>query len=614
MFGLLINPEPIHDESLIGYLYRFGGCNALWNGELVKQFKESTDERVYQWLRQDLRPVSWYDVAAGTRSPKVVNKKLWSLKVLKFCPACLADELYWRELWDITLYTACSVHGLDLLYRCPKCQEKINHRILIAKACDSCGYLIVDNNASRVFDDSRYWLSKELERRFRLRKNNKMSDVGSLTYEQFSFLAFRVGVRALSRKYRVNLSMLSMATRDVAPQIANEGGATLKDWPYAFRDLLTDFMKIRGSKISSRLGSAFGLIYNDIYVYLIDRCYDFIRSEFENYVVKNWEGPLALRNRRLSECTLLEHRWLPFKQAALITGLPVNLLRKLQVSGELDAREFSYACGKTVTVVDIEEARRLSLIVHEPLNLRETSRLLCLTRKRIEQLIKAKILKTVGGSPHVGEKWLIDYTSVVAIIPANFSPALCDNFITISKVAKHYLPTSGGLAELLTAIKSGEISVFCSSSEESLNVGKWLVSPDELKYLKITCHVSSQEKGMSVTNAAKMLGVKEEVAYALVRLGRLRSETVQCSRRPAKVVSIGAVQHFNQNYILAPEIALALRVSVVNVLDLLQERGFFPVIGPNISHVLCRQYVWRRSKQLKSHLAQEQSFAVKKLK
>lgn len=284
------------------------------------------------------------------------------------------------------------------------------------------------------------------------------------------------------------------------------------------------------------------------------------------------------------------------------------------MSGELDAREFSYACGKTVTVVDVEEARRLSLIVHEPLNLRETSRLLCLTRKRIEQLIKAKILKTVGGSPHVGEKWLIDYTSVVAIIPADFSPALCDNFITISKVAKHYLPTSGGLAELLTAIKSGEISVFCSSSEESLNVGKWLVSPDELKYLKITCHVFSQEKGMSVTNAAKMLGVKEEVAYALVRLGLLRSETVQCSRRPAKAVSIGAVQHFNQNYILAPEIALALRVSVVNVLDLLQERGFFPVIGPNISHVLCRQYVWRRSKQLKSHLAQEQSFAVKKLK
>lgn len=92
----------------------------------------------------------------------------------------------------------------------------------------------------------------------------------------------------------------------------------------------------------------------------------------------------------------------------------------------LESREFSYACSKTVTVVDIEEVRRLSLIIHEPLNLRETSRLLCLTRKRIEQLIKANILKTVGGTPHVGEKWLIDYSSVVAIIPAIFSSVLCN--------------------------------------------------------------------------------------------------------------------------------------------------------------------------------------------
>ena len=613
MFGLLINPDPMHDESLIGYLYRLGVCNALWNGEVVKAFKELTNEQVYKWLRLDLRPVSWYEIEEGVRMPKMIDRKIWSPTVLKFCPACLATELYWRELWDITLYTACSVHGIDLLYRCPKCHARINYSVLIAKACDSCGYLIVDSNKSDVFDESRHWLSAELEKRFRLRNIKKLSQIDSLTYEQFCFLACRVGVRALSRIHNVNFSMLEMAARNVAPQIANEAGAVLKDWPEAFHDLLTDFMKIRGSRISSRLGSAFGLIYNDIYIYLKDQCYDFVRVEFESYVVKNWQGPLAMRNRRLSECTLLDHRWLPYKQVALITGLPGNLLRKLQVSGELDSREFSYACGKTTTVVDIKEALRLSLTVHEPLSLRETSRLLCLSRKRIEQLIKDKVLSVVCGDPHVGSKWLIGYSSIVGLIPAKFLPAPCKDFIAISKVAKHYLPTSGGLAELMNAIKSGEVSVFCRTSEESLNIGKWLVSPNELERIRITCHVSSQGKGMSVTNAAKMLGVKAEVAYALVRLGRLRSETVQCSRRTAQVVSHGAVQHFNRNYILAPEIALALNVSVVNVLDLLRERGFLPIAGPNLSHVLCRQYVWRRCKQLKIYMAQEQSFARKKL-
>ena len=54
-------------------------------------------------------------------------------------------------------------------------------------------------------------------------------------------------------------------------------------------------MKIRGLKISFRLSYAFGLIYNNVCVYLIVRCYDFVRCEFESYVVKSWEGPLALR-------------------------------------------------------------------------------------------------------------------------------------------------------------------------------------------------------------------------------------------------------------------------------------------------------------------------------
>lgn len=113
---------------------------------------------------------------------------------------------------------------------------------------------------------------------------------------------------------------------------------------------------------------------------------------------------------------------------------------------------------------------------------------------------------------------------------------------------------------------------------------------------------------MSVAYAAKMLGVKEEVAYALVRLGRLRSETVQCSRRSAQVVSLGAIQRFKRNYIFAPEVALILGEPRVNALLRLREAGFFPVVGPNLINAKCRQYVWRRSKKLTAHLASAVNF------
>lgn len=604
MFGLLINPAPMHDESLVGYLHRLGNCNALWNGEVIKLFKELTDEQVYEWLNENVRPISWHEVVTEIRAPKFNNQKVWSLTKVKYCPNCLASGFYWRELWDLTLYTTCTAHKVELLYECPGCRAKSTQKILVTKTCDNCGYPALKAYApATAVDESQFWISTELEKRLRLGINNSSGGVDSLTYEQFHFLAVRIGVRALSRTCFMNMTVASVASKNVVPELAIAAGQILFGWPKAFHDLLSDLMRQRESNLTKKLGSVFGLIYNDVYLSLTDRCYDFIRSEFERYVVLYWEGPLAMRNRRLSECTLLAHRWLPYNKAARKVGLPENFLRRMRLSGELDAREFTYSCGKTVAVVDIEEVRKLSLVRHEPLNLRETSRLLCLSRKRIEQLIDAGILTFFGGCPSAGEKWLVDYDSIVALRPSDFLADPGEDFLTISQITKHYLPTSSGLVELVRAIQSGDIPAFCRADSETVNVGKWLVSLNELVLKKIVIRTSSQEKGMSVASAAKVLGVKEEVAYSLVRLGRLRSEIVQCSRRSAHVVNLEAIKHFKQNYILAPEVALMLGKPKVNALLKLRVEGFFPIAGPTLLNAKCRQYVWRRSKKLTAHLA-----------
>lgn len=603
MFGLLINPAPMHDESLVGYLHRLGECNGLWNGEVVKLFKELTDEQANEWLGEDIRPVSWKDIATEVRVPKFNIQSVWSLINVKYCLVCLADEFYWRELWDLTLYTTCTMHNVNLVYNCPGCQEKCNLKLLITKRCDKCERPVLEQfERDRQVDESRNWISAELEKRLRLRSDNNFGGVHSLTYEQFNFLAIRVGVRAISLKYFMSLIVVSKTSRNVIPELAVAAGDILMGWPQTFHCLLTELMKQRISNITWKLSSSFGPIYNDLYISLTDQCYDFIRSEFEKYISLHWEGPLAMRNRRLSERTLLAHRWLPYNQAARTVGLPENFLRRMRSSGDLDDREFTYSCGKTVAVVDVEEVRKLSLVRHEPLNLRETSRLLCLSRKRIEQLIDAGILTFFGGCPSAGEKWLVDHNSIAALRPLEFLKRSGDDFLTISQIAKHYLPTSGGLVELVRAIQTGEISVFCRAESETINIGKWLVSKSELVLNKILIDTSLQEKGMSVANAAKILGVKEEVAYAIVRLGWLRSVTVQCSRRSAFVVTVEAIRHFKQNYILAPEIALILNTPGARVLKKLRKEGFLPVVGPSLLNAPCRQYVWRRSKKLIAYL------------
>lgn len=604
MFGLVVNPAPKYDESLAGYLHRLGGCNGLWNGEVVKLFKDLSDELVYDWLSEHARHASWRDVSTEIRVPKFNNQKVWSITNAKYCPICMASEFYWRELWDLTLYTVCTLHKRELLYRCPGCQAKATQKILFRESCDSCGHPIITACSSLpTVDESKLWISVELEQRIRGCSKNVSPGVDSLTLAQFHFLAIRIAVRALSCTHDMNMIIASKSYKNVVPDLAAAAGKILLGWPKTFHDLLNNLMDLRESSLSWKLGSAFGRIYNDVYLSLTDRCYDFVRDEFEQYVVLYWEGPLAMRNRRLSECTLLAHRWLPYKKAARTVGLPESFLRRMHMSGELATREFTYACGKTATVVDLEEARRLTSSRHEPINLRETSRLLCLSRKRIEQLIEAGILKFVGGCPHAGERWLIDYSSIGALVPNIFLKSCGVDFITISQVAKHYLPTSNGLTELVVAIKDGEIPVFCRAESEAVCVGEWLVSKSELLLRKIKLHSSSQDKGLSVADAAKELGVKEEVAYALVRHGRLRSEKVQCSRRSAQIISPTAIKHFKRNYILSPEVALLLEIPRGNVLLQLRDEGFSPVVGPTLLHAKCRQYAWRRSKKLTAYLA-----------
>ena len=604
MFELLINPAPKYDESLAGYLQRLGYSNGLVNGEVLELFKNSTDDDVYEWLSCEQRPVSWQATVDELRKPSVSNQKPWSFSNPKYCPICLLSDFYWRELWDLTLYTTCTRHGVSLLYACPFCEGKNNLSLLKAKSCSRCGHSISNiKNSIEVVDQARHWLSTQLEKLFRKIEVNEVKDFDALSYEQLHQLAFRIGVRALSLDQSITLKVPVQDALSIVPELASAAGKVFMGWPDAFYQLLTDLKQVRQSKISWQLASAFGPIYNDVYMFLNDKFFDFVRNEFEGYVVLNWDGPLAKRNRRLNECTLLEHRWLPLKKAGRMTGLPESFLRRVHLSGELETREFQYACGKITAVVDIEQARKLSADVREPLNLRECSRLLWLSKKRIEQLIAAGLLKTSGDAPKRGERWLIRYDSILDLVPAGFLHVSGDDFITISQVAKHYLPTADGFPQLMKAIKSGDVSVFCGADSEAVNIGKWLVSSQEIKAKAIIFHTPPRPNDFSVGEAAKILGVKEEVAYALVRGGQLGSETVQCSRRSAQLVSYKSIEHFQRNYILAPEIGRALKMSTISVRHYLRKWGFSPIVGPSLLRVQCRQNVWRRTKKLRALLA-----------
>lgn len=70
MFGLLINPRPHQDESLLGYLQRLAKANGLPRKELLTAFARADETDVADWLQMMEGPLSWPAVSAEFRDPR----------------------------------------------------------------------------------------------------------------------------------------------------------------------------------------------------------------------------------------------------------------------------------------------------------------------------------------------------------------------------------------------------------------------------------------------------------------------------------------------------------------------------------------------------------------
>ncbi|MNJ38441.1 hypothetical protein D3C77_332880 [compost metagenome] len=176
--------------------------------------------------------------------------------------------------------------------------------------------------------------------------------------------------------------------------------------------------------------------------------------------------------------------------------------------------------------------------------------------------------------------------------------------MTINFIAKHYLPAGGGLVELIQAIKCGAIQAYRSDEDEPAALGQWLMRPSDLSlWMEERFQGSDLEfSGISVPKAAVILGIKEEVAYACVRLGLLGSNPTKIGRSTQHRVTPKAIETFRRKYILGPEIAAYLGMSPRDSLRHLWEIRFRPVAGPTLVSASCRQYVWSRSKKLVDYL------------
>jgi hypothetical protein len=97
----------------------------------------------------------------------------------------------------------------------------------------------------------------------------------------------------------------------------------------------------------------------------------------------------------------------------------------------------------------------------------------------------------------------------------------------------------------------------------------------------------SHMQDMSIAAAARILGIKEQVAFELVRSGLLHAHSQPHSH--SRRISMANIERFQKTYVSALEVGRTLHMSPRSLIEHMDAQ---PAAGPSING--CRQYFFKR--------------------
>jgi hypothetical protein len=595
MFNLPVKVHPFHDESLVGYLGRLATANGFSHTFLIKQCRKLTDEAMQSFYKGSDTPSVWASSVKSLSSTRASFDPL-SMYCPKHCPKCLDEQVYWKYVWGLKLYNVCVEHSVQLVDTCHHCGMRLCFGAFTTFRCSLCHRDIRKNNSSTLASTSDVWFSKLLENRALSKPALNDSVLCNLSIWNLHELFLNIGFIASNLKGR-NCRHVFLSS-DLS-KISHSAGEIAFGWPCSFYEYLDICQNsVSGDKWHPKV--CYQKIYHIVFRKLKREAYDFLRDEFENYLLSNWRGPLTSRSTTFSRETIQSHRWKPIKTVAYSIGLPPSKLKLFLEKGLISSSSIQHDCGKISTVVDVKEARTFVENFNKSPNLKEAARQLGLSERRVRSLVIAGYL--VGYNSRNGNPtpWIVDCESFIK----KFSPSdvlkVSDQYLSVRKVLTFYLKTEKQFLDFVGALIKGEIRLFRSDADLSFSDYRLLI--DDYRSWKqrwVTDHQATTS--LSAQEAASVLGVKDQVVYGLINNGLL-AHVVETNRRRILPTTL---KRFRERYVFNREIARQFLKSPKLVASRLIENEFRPVAGPHEENSVCRHYLWRRTQDLYEFLKLE---------
>lgn len=599
---LLLRPISKINEGPLGYFLRVAEANLLMVSDLSGM---GIQYEVGCLRQQRLLPVEEVEPAAYQHMIRVAGfltekPRIWNQRFGRFCPHCLEEAPNWLAAWEIYFFDACPRHGNWLLDRCGVCHLPLHWSRPKLLYCQ-CG-VDLRRVKTREAPDSVCRLSAMLERKLLGHDEiEPTSPFHMLDVDQIQRLIRYLGAYMGSRAGSQPMKLRCANELDVSWQVTSLAAEIIFDWPRVFHTALSQLQTLSaGEKIG--LTGMFRHAYTYIYKGFPEANFAPLREAFESWLAEHWKGGLARRNRRLNEDLLKSVRWIPGNVAATELGVSPTRLKFLVREGMLEGQESVSSTGRSFMVVRRDQLLEIRARLAEEMPLNEAAERLGVSRARMRQMLRLMFPFARRINDKIYMPWCVPRGEIEALLKLGCDLPVCSDIgeqrVSLGHVFKYWCWSSAEVVALIQSVRSGVLRPV-AMAPDAVGISRWVFEASDLKAFQENCGVS-QTDSLSIPDMAQMLGVKQEVAYWLVRHRFMRSE--KAGRFSSTRVLRENIEEFRTRHVFGRDLATLLNRSSKNTMQLLAEREIHPLHVPN--EAACRQLIYRDDDLLRNFLAE----------
>jgi hypothetical protein len=499
---------------------------------------------------------------------------------VRWCPACLKVLGYFRGAWGLKLCCACARHKLLLVDECPSCR---GHQQLLRCSirCRVCGEDLSRANELAA-TEALVALHMRLEQALRQSRDQEQP---RYVMEWLRLVKY-LGPFLADPWHRRPGQSAGLHRIDEAMMLVNATALLLEDWPQNFHALLH---RARSEHLdASHLAQAYGPLYRVLFRDLAAPSFDSLRLAFEQHLHDNWFGLLGRRNRWLRIDTICTHPRQSATSVAEKTRVGVAAIRHLADCETVSAHTVHHGSGRVARAFPEEVIQHIQHLKQDSVTLRDGALILRVRRRRVRELLDAELIRAwVDRRRANAATWWLSKSDVMVLATIGEritgAPDCRPSCVSLRTVLKTWRFQQGEFPALVRAMLAKEL-VMRRPLNPAAGLGCVELIAEELRaWLSNLRRVN--QAWLSIDEAARRLGLKQQVAYELVARGLIVSSIQDRGRR----IAPQAIDSFRCTYVSLSELAAGQSMAPRRMLALLTSR---PVCGPRVDGA--RQYFYRR--------------------